>query len=137
MKNIQKGFTLIELMIVVAIIAILAAIALPLYQDYIARSQATAGLADIRGGVTSFEEMVQRGSGAILTTPASVGLTSPTPRCSAIAVTPGGSGTIQCTLVGNPVVSGKTITLTRVSATGTWNCTSNIALSKHKPGNCA
>ena len=136
MKNIQKGFTLIELMIVVAIIAILAAIALPLYQDYIARSQATAGLADIRGGVTAFEEMVQRGSGGILDTPGEVGLNSPTPRCSNIAVTAGGSGTIVCTLVGNPVVNGKTITLTRNSATGAWTCSSNIAAAKHKPGNC-
>src|SRR5690606_39244347 len=52
----QQGFTLIELMIVVAIIAILAAIALPAYQNYVAKSQVTAGLADIRGGVTAFEE---------------------------------------------------------------------------------
>ena len=44
MKNSQKGYTLIELMIVIAIIGILAAIALPAYQDYTARSQMTEAL---------------------------------------------------------------------------------------------
>lgn len=137
MKNIQKGFTLIELMIVVAIIAILAAIALPLYQDYIARSQATAGLADIRGGVTGYEEMVQRGSATAITINR-IGLRTVTARCSAIATTQAatGIGTIACTLAGNPAVVGKTITLSR-NANGVWSCASApTLLAKHRPGNC-
>ncbi|GAB3334811.1 pilin [Marilutibacter aestuarii] len=140
----QQGFTLIELMIVVAIIAILAAIALPAYQDYVAKSQMTAGLADIRGGVTAYEEGIQAGTNTAGATPtaADLGLSASTPRCS--AVTPGGTWgagngqTIACTVQGNPKVTGTTLTLTR-NASGQWDCGITAGANyntKYNPGGC-
>ena len=141
MKNILKGFTLIELMIVVAIIAILAAIALPAYQDYIARSQVTAGLADIRGGVTAYEELINRGSTGSPTDATDIGLQTQTGRCLSItavgAYSADGGQVITCDLIGNPKVNGADITLTR-DTNGAWNCATTVTdKDKYNPGGCA
>ena len=135
----NQGFTLIELMIVVTIIAILAAIALPTYQIYVGRSQTTAGLADMRGGVVKFEEQIQNGQNSGSPANASdIGLPLNTVRCSAII--PGGTWTatsgqtIACTLTGNPNIAGKSLTLTRDSE-GLWSCSTTVS-ALYRPNGC-
>ncbi|WP_180008698.1 MULTISPECIES: pilin [unclassified Acinetobacter] len=63
MKSVQKGFTLIELMIVVAIIGILAAIAIPQYQNYIAKSQVSRVMSETGGLKTVVESCLNEGRG--------------------------------------------------------------------------
>ena len=67
MKRVQQGFTLIELMIVVAIVGILAAIALPAYQDYIVRSKMSEGEAAVAACKTSVAEYLSAHSSGGLT----------------------------------------------------------------------
>ena len=65
MRNMQKGFTLIELMIVVAIIGILAAIAIPQYQDYITRAKWQDNIARVQSYKTAIAECLQNNTGFI------------------------------------------------------------------------
>ncbi|MEN1957650.1 pilin [Luteimonas changyuni] len=142
----QSGFTLIELMIVVAIIAILAAIALPAYQDYVAKSQVTAGLADIRGSITAYEEGIQAGNRTGTPDLEDLGLNSSTPRCviatPTIAWNAQSGQVVQCTLRGNPKVAGAQVRLTR-NASGQWPCTIAVGSAganfkeSYRPAGCA
>jgi len=147
MENKQSGFTLLELMVVTAIVGILGSIAAPAYQQYASKSQATAALQDILGAKVTLEQKITEGldmgealslsgsSGEVLAT---VGITNPTTnRCSLIEVSVANEGTasVTCTMLGSPSISGNTIAIVR-SGTGVWTCQTTAA-SAIAPKGCA
>ena len=152
MNTAQKGFTLIELMIVVAIIGILAAIAIPQYQNYVTKSQVTRVIGETGSIRTLVDLCLTDGNECSFNVPASSLLgadsTAPSmPTGTAANKQPvltfdmaTGAGTIVATF-GNSAagaLNGKAITWTRAASTsgGAWTCTSGTIDAKYAPSSC-
>ena len=144
MRKHQQGFTLIELMIVVAIIGILAAIAVPAYQDYLIRARVSDGLSLANAAKVSVAENAAQGEDF------DSGWTAPaaTDNVQSVAIDGTGAGTVTVTY--DAVVGGGgTITLVPTSggtalAAGTipaggsieWDCTGGSLAAKYRPAAC-
>jgi type IV pilus assembly protein PilA len=149
MKQLQKGFTLIELMIVVAIIGILAAVAIPAYQDYIARSQMSEAVSLLGAAKTPIAEYISdKGAMPALTDAVS---TTTGKYMASMAVSPAGGTTIgptssltleatMATASVNGAIAGKTVGMSSADGARSWNCTSTGTTSpvsaKYLPAAC-
>jgi len=142
MKKVQQGFTLIELMIVVAIIGILAAIAIPAYQDYTIRAQVSEGINLASGAKAAIAEYFMD-TGALPSSNAAAGLENEANitgnYVSEVLVQAG--GIVQVTYAGprvNSQISGQTLTLTPATNAGSveWLCEAGTLADKHVPSAC-
>lgn len=122
--RLHQGFTLIELMIVIAIIGILASIAIPIYQEHVAKSQHGAGFSEIYPGITGMETLLN--SGENVNSPDQIGLKASTERCetiTAIGDVNTGEANIKCKLKGHYLIANSVITWSR-TLKGYWSCSS-------------
>jgi len=146
MKTMQKGFTLIELMIVVAIIAILAAIAIPAYQNYLIRAQVSEGAVLADGLKTPLSEYFSN-QGDFPNTLASIGLPANAASVSGKYVSQvslSGNGIIVAKFGGNQVnaaINGSAFALSAVNNGGSisWSCSNTNATTvptQYLPTSC-
>ncbi len=133
----QQGFTLIELMIVVAIIGILAAVAIPAYQDYTIRARVTEGLSLASGGKTAVAEyFASQGDFPLDNDTAGMAPATDIKGNSVRSVTVT-AGVIEVAFSGNPIGT-STLQLTPTTTNGqiTWDCTGGSLEPKYRPSSC-
>ena len=140
-KQVQQGFTLIELMIVVAIIGILAAIALPAYQDYTIRTKVSEAMVMASEAKTAVSETAASLGGLDQVTAASSGYSFPaqgSDYVDSVAVGANGVITVQTRNTGADTDPDFTITPAQAtsSAPVTWTCQRTAGENKHVPANC-
>lgn len=145
MKKVQQGFTLIELMIVVAIIGILAAIALPAYQDYTTRAKVSEGLIAASSARTAVSETYAN-AGSMLPSAASMGIQSQASKWVASigwTRTSADTGDIVVTTANVTGLGAAANTTLILRATGTpatgavaWTCGKGTINTKYLPGSC-
>ncbi|RNE88734.1 MULTISPECIES: pilin [Marichromatium] len=128
-KQLQAGFTLIELMIVVAIIGILAAIALPAYQDYMAKAKMSEVILAASQCRTTVAEVYQSGTTANAPAAGAWGCESSSGTQYVASVTTGANGAITVTVANDSIdaaLNGTTIVLTPTTAPGTAATTADM-----------
>jgi len=139
MKQLQKGFTLIELMIVVAIIGILAAVAIPAYQDYIARSQMSEAVTLMGGAKTPLSEYIAD-QGDLPTNITDVVGTTSGRYVASLGL--GGDATdvyltaTMGTTGVNSSIQGKTVQMSSTDGARTWDCSPGDVEAKYLPAAC-
>jgi type IV pilus assembly protein PilA len=143
MKRVQQGFTLIELMIVVAIVGILAAIALPAYSDYIVRSKVSEAVAGLAACKTSVAEFAAT-KGLANITVLNHGCTTSTSQYAGAPVVTAATGQIDITVTGtNSGMDANTVTLVPTPGAAApldntitkWDC-STAGPKKYVPASC-
>ncbi len=137
----QKAFSLVELMIVLVIIAVLASIAIPGFQDQVARSHVMGGLSELRSLTSAYEDFSLRGVTSFDLNDLgleSEGATATTNRCEMTLTSPDeetGDGGLVCILQGSPRIADFELRLDREGSQGRWVCRSDLP-DRFRPESC-